>query len=86
MIKIINTKTVQILIYLNKNKPSHISKLAKELGMIRSYLYLKLNLLEEQGLIYFNNLNKDKRLKTPKLTEKGVEVVKLLNKIKELIE
>ena len=82
----LNSKTIEILIYLSYNRLFHISKLNREFDLGYSYFWTKLSRLEKQGLIYFKDSSKDKRLKIPRLTEKGVEVVRLLNKIKELVE
>ena len=73
---------IRILLFLNKSKSLSMSKLAKEMKLSYSNLCTKLKSLEEQGLVYFIGGN-DERVKIPKLTHKGVEIVRLLNEMME---
>ncbi len=74
-------KQAKALIVL-KDKPLHLSKIAREIGATYIYITKLMNILEKKELVVINEKGK-KRIVS--LTEKGKEVANLLENLFNLI-
>ena len=86
MISILYGIRYEIMLYLNKSsKSTYIREISK--GVERTYPITcqRVRELEEKGLIYSQNNPNDKKKKMVGLTPTGLEVVKILHKLKPLL-
>jgi predicted transcriptional regulator len=76
-------KPVALLMAINNNKNKYSSILAKEIDSTYSYVVNTLNLFKEIGLVEFNKEGKTKYIR---LTTKGLNLVDVMIKAKNLCD